>query len=61
MRRRNDPFPGVTRAVDRHGKPRWRFQRSRFSAHLPGVYGSVEFRAAYEAALTESKGSPRHI
>lgn len=52
MKRRKNPFPGVTRAVDRHGKVRWRFRRKfRADLYLPGAYGSVEFRTAYEAAL----------
>ena len=54
MKRKN-PFPGVTRAQDRHGKARWRLRRTvkgyRIDAYLPGPYGSAEFRAAYEAAL----------
>lgn len=50
MKRRN-PFPGVGRATDRHGKVRWRFRRKGFSAYLPGPYGSPDFRAAYEAAV----------
>src|SRR6056297_2098485 len=54
MRRRN-PFPGVSRTVDRHGKVRWRFRRKGFSCHLPGAYASVEWRAAYEAALSDAK------
>lgn len=46
------PFPGVTRAVDRHGKVRWRFRsKTGFSVYLPGPYNSAEFRAAYEEAL----------
>lgn len=54
MKRRN-PYPGVTRATDRHGKVRWRFRRKGFSCYLPGPYGSTEFRAAYEAAVAEVK------
>jgi integrase len=54
MRRRN-PFPGVSRTVDRHGKVRWRFRRKGFSCYLPGAYASVEWRAAYEAALADAK------
>jgi integrase len=51
MTRRKNPFPGVTRAVDRHGKVRWRFRKhGHASIYLPGPYGSAEFRAAYEAA-----------
>ena len=54
MRRRN-PFLGVTRIVDRHGKVRWRFRRRGFSCYLPGAYASAEWRTAYEAALAEAK------
>lgn len=54
MKRKN-PFPGVTRAPDRHGKARWRLRRvvkgQTIDCYLPGPYGSAEFRAAYEAAL----------
>lgn len=52
MKRRN-PFPGVARVTDRHGKVRWRFRRKGFSCYLPGPYASAAFRAAYEAALAE--------
>lgn len=52
---RKNPFPGVTRAPDRHGKARWRLRRTvkgrAIDCYLPGGYGSAEFRAAYEAAL----------
>lgn len=51
MRRRN-PFPGVTRTTDRHGKVRFRFRKKGFSCYLPGPYGSEEFRTAYEAAVS---------
>lgn len=52
MTGRQRPFPGVTRTVDRHGKVRWRFRRAgKADLYLPGVYGSGEFRAAYERAL----------
>lgn len=57
MRRRN-PFPGVTRAVDRHGTVRWRFRKGGLSTYLPGPYGSAEFRAAYEAAQAGAKAPP---
>lgn len=55
MARRN-PFPGVSRIMDRHGKARFRFRRKGLSCYLPGPYGSVEFRAAYEAACEGAKG-----
>lgn len=52
MTGRRNPFPGVTRAVSRHGKVLWRFRRKgRADLYLPGAYGSAEFRAAYEAAI----------
>lgn len=54
MRKRApNPFPGVSRAPDRHGKVRWRLRRKGLpSLYLPGEYGSVEFRQAYEAAIS---------
>lgn len=55
MNRRSNPFPGVSRVVDRHGKVRWKFRRKGFTTYLPGPYGFVEFRAAYEAAVAEVK------
>lgn len=54
MRCKN-PFPGVTRITDRHGKVRFRFRRRGFSCYLPGPYASTEFRAAYEAAIDGAK------
>lgn len=46
-----NPFPGVSKFVDRHGKIRWRFRaRHRKPVYLPGKYNSAEFIAAYEAA-----------
>ncbi len=58
MNRRN-PYPGVTRIVDRHGKIRWRFRRKGFSCYLSGAYNSAEFRATYDAALSECKAPNR--
>ncbi len=54
MRRKaKNPFPGVCRVVDRHDKVRWRFRKKGLaSTYLSGEYGSAEFRAAYEAALS---------
>lgn len=55
MTKRKTPFPGVTRAPDRHGKARWRLRRivkgHRIDCYLPGPYGGAEFRAAYEHAM----------
>lgn len=59
MKRRSNPFPGVgnTPHVDQHGKKRWRLRNRRLGVdtYLPGVYGSVEFREAYEAAMNGAK------
>lgn len=61
MKGRKNPFPGVTRVVDRHGKVRWRFRRKgRADLYLPGPYASAEFRAAFEAAIAGTeKPAPR--
>ena len=55
--RKHNPFPGVGNkpTTDRHGKKRWRLRRTikgaKIDTYLPGMYGSAEFRSAYEAAL----------
>lgn len=53
-KRAKNPFPGVSRAPDRHGKVRWRLRlkKPHIDTYISGEYGSVEFRKAYEAALT---------
>ncbi len=55
MTRRRNPYPGVTRAPDRHGGVRWRLRKTvkgrKIDVYLPEPYGSAEFKAAYEAAL----------
>jgi len=43
--------PYVCTFKDRHGKSRWRFRRKGKTSYLPGVPGSPEFMAAYDAAL----------
>lgn len=55
MARLKNPYPGVTRVTDRHGKIRWRFRRKGFSCYIQGAYGSPEFRASYEAATNEAR------
>jgi integrase len=48
-------FPNVTRMMDRHGKVRFRFRRKGLkTVYLPGLPGSAEFAAAYEAATSGS-------
>ncbi|HCT33464.1 MAG TPA: integrase [Sulfitobacter sp.] len=57
MARREKKFPGVSKAIDRHGKSRWRLRRTikgrKIDCYLDAVYGSEEFRAQYEAAIAE--------
>jgi integrase len=52
-RRAKNPFPGVSRAPDRHGTVRWRLRlrKPRVDTYITGEYGSIEFRRVYEAAL----------
>jgi integrase len=45
----------VSKAVDRHGRTRWRFRKGAFSTYLPGAYGSAEWRTAYAAAVEGTK------
>ncbi len=47
---RKNPYPGVTRVADRHGKPRFRFRRKGVDCYIHGVYGSPEFIAEYQVA-----------
>lgn len=53
MARIKNPFPGVSRQTDRHGKVRYRLRKGHgVDVYLPGDYGSLEFRTAYETALS---------
>ncbi|SDY17907.1 tyrosine-type recombinase/integrase [Citreimonas salinaria] len=60
---RKNPFPGVSRHVDRHGKVHWRLRKRikgrKIDTYLSGRYGSAEFRAAYEAALNPAPEAPK--
>lgn len=57
MKRKKNPFPGVGNkpVIDRHGVKRWRLRKTvkgrKIDTYLPGPYASVEFRAAYDAAI----------
>jgi integrase len=57
------PFPGVTRAPDRHGKIRWRLRCTikgrKVDTYLSGAFGSAEFRAGYEAAINPAPATPK--
>lgn len=50
-----------TRATDRHGKVRIRFQRPGFSTYLPGTPWGEEFMRAYAAALDGAKASTGEV
>ena len=53
---KRNPFPGVSSKPDRHGRIRHRLRATvrgvKVDTYLPGPYGSTEFRAAYDAAMT---------
>ncbi len=55
MKRRRNPFPGVSRVIDRHGKIRWRVRHKGKSGYLHGAYGSFEWRKQYEAFIEGSE------
>lgn len=49
-------FPHASAFRDRHGKVRYRFRKKGLpTVYLPGVPGSLEFAAAYEAAASGAK------
>lgn len=50
--------PYLSREKTRHDKFVWYFKRNGKRKRLPDVYGSDEFNAAYEAALTGSSPAP---
>lgn len=52
-------YPHTQREVTRHGRTVWYFRRGKGPRiRLPGAYGSPEFKAAYESALTGTKIDP---
>jgi integrase len=53
VRRPKNPYPGVCKVVDRHGKVRWRFRSKKKQCYLHGEYGSAEFRSNYYAAVND--------
>ena len=63
MKRRKNPFPGVSTVEDRHGKLRHRLRRTirgrPIDTYLPGPYGSPAFRAAYEEAVEGTRAATR--
>ncbi|MBP1845899.1 hypothetical protein J2046_004173 [Rhizobium petrolearium] len=46
--------PFLSREKSRHGRLVWYFKRNGKRIRLPDEYGSAEFNAAYEKALTGS-------
>ncbi len=50
MPRLRPPF--LVRDVSRHGQVRWYFRKDGHKTRLPDAYGSKEFMAAYDAALS---------
>ena len=57
--KRGNPFPGVTRLADRHGKRRWRFRRGGIDCYIHGDFGSAQFVAEYEAAMKGTRPDGR--
>jgi len=49
--------PFLSHETTRHGKLVWYFKRNGKRVRLPDAYGSDEFNAAYEKALTGSSGA----
>ena len=63
MKRRKNPFPGVSTVEDRRGKFRHRLRRTirgrTIDTYLPGPYGSPAFRAAYEEVVEGTRVATR--
>lgn len=54
MTRRKNPYPGVRKNIVK-GRIYWKFEAGDYRCNLPGLYGSPEFIAAYQAALMGAK------
>lgn len=54
MTRRKNPYPGVRKNIVK-GRIYWKFEAGDYRCNIPGLYGSPEFLAAYEAALKGAK------
>jgi integrase len=50
--------PFLSHETTRHGKKAWYFKRKGKRVRLPDVYGTEEFNAAYEKALSGSEVAP---
>jgi integrase len=53
-RRKEKKYPWVRKNIVK-GRIYWRFEKGDFRTNLPGPFGSIEFEAAYEAALEQVK------
>ncbi len=51
--------PFLSHETTRHGKKAWYFKRKGKRVRLPDVYGTEEFNAAYEKALSGSEAAPQ--
>jgi hypothetical protein len=49
--------PYLSHETTRHGKKAWYFKRKGKRVRLPDVYGTAEFDAAYEKALTGTQAA----
>lgn len=56
--RRRNPFPGVSRVKDRHGRTRYRFRRAGVDAYINEAYNSPAFVAAYDALANGASPKP---
>ncbi len=57
--KRPNPYPGMTKVFDRHGKARWRFRmKGKPSCYIHGEFGSKEFDIAYERAVKGEGAKP---
>ncbi len=54
MTRRKNPYPGVRKNIVK-GRIYWKFEAGYYRCNIPGLFGSPEFLAAYEAAPKGAK------
>jgi integrase len=51
-------YPGVTSYQDRHGHTRYRYRRGTLTRTIPGVPGTPDFDAAYQAVIEGRASAP---
>lgn len=54
----DNPYPGASSFIDRHGKTRWRYRARNVTRALPGEPGDPQFEAHYRAAV-EGRERPK--